>query len=147
MRESSYLQAIRTVLHGAGLPYGYAITVWSMGSALTGEHGPPSVGEIALFVAGAVGAYGGMTFLTWGTEGEAEKPITRSHRRVRAGLIHICAIALAITSAALIAQLSTRAVWLAVPFVATVLYLGVSSVEVALVESEGASARGTEGTG
>jgi len=136
IRESSYLQAVQTALHGAGLPYGYAITVWSTGSALTGEHGMPSMGDIYLFTAGAVAAYGGLRFLTWETEGEAEKPLTRSHRRVREGLLHVAAILLAITSAALIAQISYGVAWVLAPFVATLMYLGVSSVEVALLEKE-----------
>jgi hypothetical protein len=136
IRESSYLQAIQTTLHGAGLPYGYAITVWSTGAVLTGEHGMASLVDIYLFIAGAVAAYGGLTFLTWGTGGEAERPLTRSPRRVRAGLFHVAAIALAITFAALVAEISSGAVWLLGPLVTTLLYIGVSSVEVALVESE-----------
>ncbi len=136
MRESSYLQAIQTVLHGAGLPYGYAITVWTTGSALAGERGMPSLDDVYLFAAGAMAAYGGLTFLTWETEGEAQRPLTRSPRRVRAGLFHVAAIAVAITSAALIADLAGGVAWLLAPFVATLLYFGVSSVEVALVESE-----------
>jgi len=136
MRESHYLQAIQTALHGAGLPYGYAITVWSTGAALAAEHGTPSLIEIYLFAAGAVAAYGSLTFLTWATEGEAQHPLTRSPRRIRAGLLHIGAIALAITSAVLIARFSSGAVWLVAPLAATLLYLAVPSVEVALVERE-----------
>jgi len=144
MRESPYLQAIQTALHGAGLPYGYAITVWSTGSALTGEHGMASVDQIFLFAAGAVAAYGGLTFLTWDTEGEADQPLTRSPRRVRAGLVHVAAIGLAIASAVLIAKISSGVVWLLAPFAATLVYLAVSSVEVGLVEGErgGADAGG-----
>lgn len=136
MRESNYLQAIQTALHGAGLPYGYAITVWSTGAALSAEHGTPSLVEIYLFAAGAVAAYAGLTVLTWATEGEAHHPLTRSPRRVRAGPLHVGAIALSITSAALIAKLSSGVVWLIAPLVATLLYLAIPSVEVALVEGE-----------
>ncbi len=136
MRESKYLQAIQTALHGAGLPYGYAITVWSTGAALAIEHGMPSPVEIYLVALGAMTAYGGLTFLTWATEGEAQRPLTRSPRRVRAGLFHVGAVGLAITSAALIAKLSSGIAWLIAPLVATLLYLAVSSVEMALVERE-----------
>ncbi|MGI9082464.1 MAG: hypothetical protein ACR2FZ_09320 [Thermoleophilaceae bacterium] len=137
MRESPYLQAVQTALHGAGLPYGYAITVWATGSALTGEQGMASLVDIGLFAAGAMAAYGGLTFLTWETEGEAGKPLTRSPHRVRAGLLHMAAIALAIASAALIAKISGGIAWLLAPLAATLLYLAVSSVEVALVEETG----------
>ncbi len=136
MKESSYLQAIQTALHGAGLPYGYAITVSSTGAALASEHGTPSVVEVYLFAAGAVAAYGGLTLLTWETEGEAQRPLTRSPRRVRAGLLHVGSITLAITSAALIARLSSGIAWLLASLVATLLYFAVSSVEVALVEGD-----------
>lgn len=136
MRESFYLQAIQTALHGAGLPYGYAVTVWSTGAALAGEQGTPSLVEIYLFAAGAVLAYGGLTFLTWATEGEAQHQLTRSPRRVRAGLLHVGAITLAVTSATLIATISSGVVWIIAPFAATLLYLAVPSVEVALVERE-----------
>lgn len=136
MRQSYFLQAIQTALHGAGLPYGYAITVWATGATLAGEQGVPSLVDTYLFAAGAVLAYGGLTFLTWATDGEAQHQLTRSPRRVRAGLLHVAAIMLAVTSAALIARISSGAVWLVAPLVATLLYLAVPSVEVALVESE-----------
>jgi hypothetical protein len=139
MQETPYLQAIQTALHGSGLPYGYAITVWSTGSALSGQHGMPSVPQIAAFAGGAVAAYGGLTFLTWETEGEAEKPLTHSPNRVRAGLVHVAAIALAIASAAALARISSDIAWALAPFVATLVYLAVSSVEVGLVEAEGTS--------
>ncbi len=134
MRESYYLRAVQTALHGVGLPYGYAITVWSTGTALLAERGIPSLVEIYLFAAGGVAAYGGLTLLTWATEGEAQQPLTRSPRRLRAGLLHVGAIVVAITSASLIATISSAAVWLIAPLVATLLYLGIPSVEVALVE-------------
>lgn len=135
MNESDYLQAIQIALHGAGLPYGYAITVWSTGAALAAERDAVAGRDLPLRVRGKA-AYGGLTFLTWATEGEAHHPLTRSPRRVRAGLLHVGSIALAITSAALIAKLSSSITWLIAPLVATLLYLAVSSVEVALVEGE-----------
>jgi len=52
------LRALETALHCAGLPYGYAITVWSTGAVLIDAHGPPSVGRVFLFAAGAA-AYTG----------------------------------------------------------------------------------------
>lgn len=136
IKESSYLQAIQTGLHGAGLPYGYAITVWSTGAALSGQHGMPSLSAIYLFAVGAVTAYGGLTLLTADTAGEAQTQLTRSPRPLRAGLIHVAAIALAITAAALIAEISGGFVWLLAPLVATLTYLAVSSIEVALVEEK-----------
>jgi ABC-type branched-subunit amino acid transport system permease subunit len=136
MPEHPYLHAIQTALHGTGLPYGYAITVWSTGSVVSERHGMPSLAHVACFAAGAVAAYGGLTFLTWETEGEAEKPLTRSPQRVRAGLVHVAAIAAAIASAAAVARISSGAAWALAPFAATLLYLAISSVEVGIVEAK-----------
>ena len=80
MRESAYFRALQTSLHGAGLPYGYAVTVWATGSALAGEHGPPTSAEIFLFAVGATSAYGGLVLLTRG------KPVERPRSRSAAAL-------------------------------------------------------------
>ncbi len=137
IRESAYFRALQTALHGAGLPYGYAVTVWATGSALVGEHGVPTKAQVFLFAGGATMAYGGLRLLTSETGGEAKKPLSRSPHLVRAGLVHLAAIGAAITAAMLIAQIPSSAAWVLATFVATVLYLGVSSVEVATVERGG----------
>lgn len=143
IRESAYLRALQTALHGAGLPYGYAVTVWSAGSVVAREHGMPTEAEVFLFAVGAASAYGGLMLLTGDTGGEATKQLTRSPHVVRAGLVHLAAIGAAITAALLIAQIPGSAAWLLATFAATVLYLGVSSIEVATVErGGGASASG-----
>jgi len=137
LRESAYFKALQTALHGAGLPYGYAVTVWSTGAALAGEHGMPSTIEIFLFAAGAAAAYGGLVLLTGETAGEAEKPLSRSPHLVRAGLVHLTAIGAAIATALLIGQIQSSAAWPLTTFAATLVYLGISSVEVATVERGG----------
>ena len=136
MGDFAYLRAVQTVLYGAGLPYGYAITVWSAGSALVGEHGMPTSAEIFLFAAGATSAYGALTLLTERTGGEADTPLSRSPHPLRAGLIHLTAIGAAITAAMLVAQIHGSAAWLLATLAATLLYLCVSSVESTLVEKE-----------
>ena len=136
MRESTYLRALQTALHGAGLPYGYAIAVWSTGNVLIDAQGPASVGRVFLFAAGAACAYGMLRFLTETTEGESGTQLTRSPHLVRAGAIHVAAIALAIGAAALIARIDSVLAWSLATFVATTLYLGVTSVEKALIALE-----------
>ncbi len=137
MRDSPYMRALETAIQGAGLPYGYAITVWATGSVLTGERGMPSLLSIFLFAAGATVAYGGLRLLlTWNMGGEADRPLTRSPNTIRAGAVHLAAIGLAITCALLIAKVAAGAAWALAPFAATLLYLGVSSIEVALVEDK-----------
>jgi len=144
MQESAYFRALQTTLHGAGLPYGYAITVWSTGAALAGSHGGgPTNIEILLFALGATSAYSGLKLLTWETEGEAEKPLTASPRPFRAGIVHLAAITAAIAAALVIAKIPGSVAWVLAPLAATVVYLSVSSVEVAAVEhGRGASPTG-----
>ncbi|CAN5500752.1 hypothetical protein BH20ACT19_BH20ACT19_13940 [soil metagenome] len=137
IRESAYFRALQTALHGAALPYGYAVTVWSTGSALAGGHGPPTTAEIFLFAVGATSAYGGLVLLTGETDGEAKKPLSRSPHPIRAGLVHLAAIGAAITAALLIAQIDSSAAWILATLVAALLYLGIASVEVATVERGG----------
>lgn len=137
MLGSAYMRALETAIQGAGLPYGYAITTWATGSALVGERGMPSTASIFLFIAGAVVAYGGLRMLlTWSMRGEAEIPLTRSPNPIRAGVLHLVAIGLAITSSMVIARIGSDAAWSLAPFAATLVYLGVSSIEVALVEDD-----------
>lgn len=137
MRDSPLLRAIETSVQGAGLPYGYAITVWATGSVLVGEHGKASILATFLFAAGAVAAYGTLKVLTWNTRKEAEKPLAKSPHPVRAGLMHVCAIGLAISAALAAAQVPGEPAWLLAPFSSTLVYLSGSSVEVALVEHDG----------
>ncbi len=134
MRESAYLRALETALHGAGLPYGYSITVWATGAALVGAQGPAKVWSVFLFAAGAAAAYGLMRFLTRRAEGEAQSQLTRSPHLARAGGIHVAAIGLSVAAAALIAQIPGAVAWALAPFAQTLLYLGVSCVEMALLE-------------
>lgn len=136
MPDTPFLRAIETSVRGAGLPYGYAITVWSTGSALTSEHGDATPAAIFLFVAGAASAYGVLKTVTWNTPREAEKPLTRSPHPLRAGFMHVLAIALAATAALAIVQVPGGTPWFLAPFVATLVYLSGSSVEVGLVESD-----------
>jgi hypothetical protein len=146
--RSAYLRALETVVHGAGLPYGYAVTVSSTTAALTRARGSPSVGSIFLFALGAVAAYGGVRLLTWGTEEEeAERPLTRSPKVLRAGFFHVTAIGLAIGSAMLIAQLHSVVAWLLAPLAATLLYLGIPSVEIAFLERGREATTGASGGG
>lgn len=74
--------------------------------------------------------------MTRTTEGEAQSQLTRSPHHLRAGLIHLAAIGLAIASAALIAQLGSDVAWALATLAATLLYLGTSSVEIALLERD-----------
>ena len=134
MLDSPFLRALHTAVHGAGLPYGYALTVWSTGAAVSGRHGMPKVGAIFLFLAGATIAYGVLRLLTWNTSEEAHRPLTRSPHVLRAGAFHLAAIGGAAGAAVLIARVHGDAAWLLGPLASTMAYLSISSIEPALVE-------------
>jgi len=137
MLDSPFFRAVETSVRGAGLPYGYAITVWSTGATLLGEHGKASPAAIFLFAGGATTAYGSLKALTSNTQCAAETTLAKSPHPVRAGFVHVCVIGLAIAAALAIAQLPGDAPWFLAPLVATLVYLFGSSVEVALVEDDG----------
>ena len=141
MEGSTYLRSLETALHGAGLPYGYAVTTWSTGAAVAGSRGMPELGSVFLFAAGAASGYGLLRHLTRAVEGEAQSQLTRSPKLVRAGAIHVAAIGLAIAAAALIAKIPSDVAWPLASLAGTVLYLGVSSLEISFTEvREGSSA-------
>ena len=56
-RDGRYLSALATALRGTALPYGYTLTVWTSGMMLTNERGLPSVGDVFLFMIGAVAGF------------------------------------------------------------------------------------------
>lgn len=137
MPDSPFFRAVETSVRTAGLPYGYAITVWCTGAALIGEHGKASPAAIFLFAGGAATGYGLLKALTASTHSAAETPLAQSPHPVRAGFLHVCAIGLAIATALAIAQVPGDAPWFLAPLLATLVYLSGSSAEVALVEDGG----------
>ena len=136
MQRSPYLRALDVALHCSGLPYGYAITVWSSGAVVMGARGKPSVGHVFLFASGAALAYGVLRFLTKDAEGNPASQLTHSPHLVRAGAFHVSAMGLAIGAAALIGRIDSGVAWPLASFAATLLYLGVSTGEKALQERE-----------
>lgn len=55
--------AIGRVTSILSIPYGYTVTLWSAGALTFVRIGPPSVGEILLFVTGAVTAFVTLAFV------------------------------------------------------------------------------------
>jgi hypothetical protein len=124
---------MRSAVVGTALPYGYTVTIFSSGQAVTHAHGVPSVPEVLLFSTGAAAAYG---FLRWGVRGVSgvARQLGESPRLVRAGALQLAAILAAILAAALLARLPEVPAWPAAAFAATLAYLGIVSVELALLE-------------
>jgi hypothetical protein len=58
--EGSRLRsAFETLLGSSATPYGYTLTIWSSGAIARHFRGSPNVGEVFLFMAGALLAFTG----------------------------------------------------------------------------------------
>ena len=136
MRSAAYGLALESALRGVGLPYGYTATVWGSGAALTSSLGLPNFAKALLFAGGAVSGYGLLRFATRHAPAGEAAQFARSPHVVRAGVFHAAAIALGIGAAALAGLLDSAVAWALGTFGATLVYLGVVSIEMALTESE-----------
>ena len=133
--KGHYLSGLESALLGAGLPYGYAITIWSSGALLTGARGSPAVWMVFLFAAGAAAAYGLLRWTVRQVE-PAQAQLAASPHLLRAGMIHVAAIGAAAGAVALIGHIPSPVAWPLGGFAATLIYLGGVSVETALREAE-----------
>jgi hypothetical protein len=122
-----YASAMRTVLRGSALPYGYTVTLWSTGAVTLGRHGPPGVGYVFLFAAGAIVAFAAVALL--GRLGASEALDTRPGDLLATGVTHVAGVGAGIGAAALIAKLSGGVAWPLASFAATVVYLLLASLE------------------
>lgn len=148
MSRPSIRAGIETALHGAGLPYGYTVAIWSTGAVLIDSHGNPGPGFVFLFAGGASAAYGLLKILSRGAGGKTSLQMSASPNTLRAGLIHFSAIVLAIAGADLVALVRDWVAWALGSFVATFVYLSVSGFELMLQQRERqpeAKDRATEG--
>jgi hypothetical protein len=140
MRDSRYLSALATALRGTALPYGYTLTISTSGMLLTHQRGLPSVGEVFLFMIGAIAGFGslGLVVRLTGTA-----PFEPSFRDLwRTGMIQLLAVGGALGGAALGALIGSGIAWPLGAFVATVAYLALATLELALSESPPRSRRG-----
>lgn len=131
-----YRAGVETALHGSGLPYGYTITVWASGAALIHHLGPPDIGAIFLFAAGAVVAWGGLRVVSRGASAATGLQVEGSPHLVRAGAVHVAAIGSAIGLASLIGLLDSGVAWPLGSFAATLSYLCVTAIEMTLRERD-----------
>jgi hypothetical protein len=131
MPGNRYAAALATVLRASALPYGYTVTVWTSGMMLTTHRGTPTVGELFLFMAGAVSAFlvlGTLVRLTGGVPFDPPEGAMR-----RTGMIHFLAIGAALGAVALVALIQSAVAWPLGAFVATATYLAGATVELTLV--------------
>lgn len=132
-RTSTLRVGVGSAVRGAGLPYGYTITVWSTAQTVIAAHGTPPVGFIALFAAGAVTAYWLLRAATSGTIGGVSVLSTGGHAALRGWVIQACAVAGPVGAMALLSRLLPSTLCWPLAGVATVVgYLGVTGLGHAL---------------
>jgi hypothetical protein len=127
----SYSSGLATVLHGSALPYGYTVTVWTSGIMLVRHHGLPTTGEVFLFMAGAIAAFGVL--------GGVVSLIGADPRQVadvkfrQAGTAHFLAVGGALGAATLIALWHSVLAWPLGAFAATATYMALAAVQLVVV--------------
>lgn len=135
--RSPYLSGLDAALHGAGLPYGYTLTIWAAGQVLIDRHGKPGVASALAVVLGAAAAFGALKFSARGiTPGTSASQLAADPHAVRTGAIQVTTIVAAVGAVALIALIPTAIVWPLAALTATATYLTGTGFALALRELE-----------
>jgi hypothetical protein len=123
---------LATELRGGAVPYGYTVTVWTSGMVLARERGLPSVGEVFLFMVGAVAGFALLGLIVRLTRGMPFEPSYGALRRT--GMIHFLAVGVALGGTTLVALIHSGVAWPLGAFVGTVTYLALATLELALAK-------------
>jgi len=124
--------SMATIIPATAAPYGYTLAIWSCGAVLLRSHGTPSFADTLLFVAGAIAGFNLLGLLAIGVLGHA-RPIDRRQDRVLAGVLDWIALAAVVAAVFAISVIPGWAPWLLGPFTATLLYLVIASLQLALL--------------
>ncbi len=124
--------SLATIIPASATPYGYTLAIWSCGALLLRSHGTPSFADSLMFVAGAIVGFNVLGVLAIGVISRA-KPIERRQDRVLAGVLDWVALGVAIAAVSLISEIHGWLAWLLGPFAATVLYLLLASLQLAVL--------------
>lgn len=120
---AGYRAHLKSAVATSAAPYGYTLTVWTSGAVTTHARGVPTAWEALLLLAGAVLGFGATAA---GAYGHPSKILAaRESAPVRLwGGFHLVSVGLAIGATALVtAIIKGPAVWFAVGFAATGVYL------------------------
>lgn len=129
-----YTRALTTVVDRSAIPYGYTLTIWTSGAVLERSHGTPAVGDTLLFL---IGAFAGFAVLALLSQRENEPPLSPGQRNLlHTGLVQILAVGVALGVTALEAMLHSFAAWPIGGLAATVVYLGIAALQLALSTHE-----------
>jgi hypothetical protein len=121
-----------TVVAASAAPYGYTLTIWSCGAVLISYRGKPSVGDVFLFLAGAVLGFGTLGLLAQGPLANS-RSIDRRRDRVIAGALDWAAVGAAVGVVALLGRIHGWVAWPLGSFVGTFVYLVGAGLQLGLV--------------
>jgi hypothetical protein len=123
---------LRTVVAASAAPYGYTLAIWSSGAVLLAARGKPTVGEVFLFIAGALSAFGILGAFIMARVSE-QTTSYRGRERMIAGAFDWIAVGAAVGAAALIAQIASWVAWPLAAFAASALYFSAFGLQLAFV--------------
>lgn len=127
--------ALRVVVRTTAVPYGFTLTVWSTGAVVMHARGTPDVGDVFLFLAGALLAFvaaAGVAHLV-----SADAIDARGSDLIATGVLNVVVVAAAVGGAALVALIPTTADWLLGSFVSTAIFLAGGGAGLTLAHRRG----------
>lgn len=122
-----FARELSAATSSSALPVGYALTTWCSGALLIHHHGNARVGDVFLFLAGAIAGFLVVSVLATLTADRPARPAPAQRRL--AGAVHIVAVGGAVGAAALVALIGGWVAWPLTSFTATVLYLLLAALE------------------
>jgi hypothetical protein len=131
VKRSAFTIALGAMMSSSAAPYGYTLSVWSAGAVLISARSFPSIGEVFLFAAGALGAFNLLAVVS--TRLGATRAMGLGRERVITGALHWFGVGIALGAVALIAQIPSWVAWPLGSFAATTLYLLAATLQLAVV--------------
>ena len=113
------------------------MSLWSSGALLIHFHGVPTVGEIFLFLTGALLGFALVGSFAHGAL-RTTLPLSPGQGHVLTGLLHWFSVGLAVGSVALVAEVPSWIAWLLGSLIATGVYLLTASLQLAFVTAHAA---------
>jgi len=124
---------LRATTSASGIPYGYTITIWSSGTVSVDVLGLPHVGEVLLFMAGAVLGFLALNGAAYGTLGIVTREPVADRLPVWAFVHWISAGAAVVAVWAADHAIGGIAGWPVAGFLATSVYLVLHAAQATLV--------------
>jgi hypothetical protein len=127
-----YHSALRQTVVSSAFPYGYTLTIWTSGAVLSHARGLPTTVDAFLFMGGALIGFASVALIAFG--GLYSKNVRPPAVFSLWEAFHLFSIGLAIGVAAVVAHTVHSVVaWPLDGFLATVLYLTMTAIQIALV--------------